>query len=348
MAFCGRAQAVPTLAELPEPLRPWVDWVLHGHEDARCPFLSGAADQRQCVWPSRLALDLDERAGRFTQQWLVHRDGWVPLPGGDRLWPQDVRIDDQPATLTQLDGAPRVRLPRGLHTITGTFEWEALPELLPVPPATGLLALTIHGQRVPFPNRDQQGRLWLQQREAAEQEENRLDLVVHRRVADEIPLQLVTRIDLRVSGAGREMLLGKALPEQFIPMSLDSALPARLEPDARLRVQVRPGDWTIELAARHEGPVTALTFPDPDGVWDAEEVWVFDARNQLRLVSVQGVTAVDPQQTELPPEWKQLPAYRMRPGDTMILVEKQRGDADPAPDRLSLQRTWWLDFDGGG
>jgi len=348
VAFCGRAQAVPTLAELPEPLRPWVDWVLHGHEDARCPFLSGAADQRQCVWPSRLALDLDERAGRFTQQWLVHRDGWVPLPGGDRLWPQDVRIDDQPATLTQLDGAPRVRLPRGLHTITGTFEWEALPELLPVPPATGLLALTIHGQRVPFPNRDQQGRLWLQQREAAEQEENRLDLVVHRRVADEIPLQLVTRIDLRVSGAGREMLLGKALPEQFIPMSLDSALPARLEPDARLRVQVRPGDWTIELAARHEGPVTALTFPDPDGVWDAEEVWVFDARNQLRLVSVQGVTAVDPQQTELPPEWKQLPAYRMRPGDTMILVEKQRGDADPAPDRLSLQRTWWLDFDGGG
>src|SRR5438876_1688876 len=32
----------------------------------------------------------------------------------------------------------------------------------------------------------------------------------------------------------------------------------------------------------------------------------------------------------------------------MRLVEKRRGDSDPAPDRLSLQRTWWLDFDGRG
>src|SRR5205814_124627 len=36
------------------------------------------------------------------------------------------------------------------------------------------------------------------------------------------------------------------------------------------------------------------------------------------------------------------------PGSTMRLVEKRRGDSDPAPDRLSLHRSWWLDFDGGG
>jgi len=348
VACHGRAHASPTPAEIPEALRPWVGWVLHGHDDARCPFLSGSPDQRQCVWPSRLSLDLDERSGRFTQQWLVHRDGWVPLPGDERLWPHDVRVDGQPATLTQLDSAPRVRLQGGPHTITGAFEWDALPEILPVPPATGLVALTLHGRPVPFPARDELGRLWLQQRPAAEQEENRLDVVVHRRVVDDIPLLLVTRIELRVAGAGREMVLGKALPTQFIPMSLDSALPARIEPDGRLRVQVRPGDWSLDLTARHGGPVAALTLPDPDGVWDTEEVWAFDARNQLRLVTVQGVPAVDPQQTALPTDWKQLPAYRMRPGDTMTLVEKQRGDADPGPDRLSLQRTWWLNFDGSG
>ena len=344
----GRAHASPTPPAVPEPLQPWVDWVLHGHEDARCPLLTGAADQRQCVWPSRLTLELDDRGGRFTQQWFVHRDGWVPLPGDARLWPQDVRVDGQPATLTQLDGAPRVRLQTSLHTITGVFEWDVLPEVLPVPPATGLLALSIRGQRVAFPIRDDEGRLWLQQRAAAAQEENRLDVVVHRRIVDEIPVQLITRIGLRVAGTGREILLGKALPERFIPMSLDSPLPARVEPDGRLRVQVRPGDWTIELTARHGGPVNALTLPDPDGAWDAEEVWVFDARNQLRLVTVQGVTAIDPQQTELPPDWQQLPAYVMRPGNTMTFVDKQRGDTDPAPDQLSLERTWWLDFEGRG
>src|SRR5229473_1718479 len=41
VAFNGPAPAAPNVADLPEPLRPWVDWVLHGHEDARCPFLSG-------------------------------------------------------------------------------------------------------------------------------------------------------------------------------------------------------------------------------------------------------------------------------------------------------------------
>ena len=32
----------------------------------------------------------------------------------------------------------------------------------------------------------------------------------------------------------------------------------------------------------------------------------------------------------------------------MRLVEKRRGDSDPAPDRLALERVLWLDFDGRG
>jgi hypothetical protein len=32
----------------------------------------------------------------------------------------------------------------------------------------------------------------------------------------------------------------------------------------------------------------------------------------------------------------------------MIFEELRRGDPEPAPDRLNLQRTWWLDFDGKG
>src|SRR5205823_3575097 len=87
-----------------------------------------------------------------------------------------------------------------------------------------------------------------------------------------------------------------------VPLSLASPLPSRLEPDGRLRVQVRPGTWALELAARHEGPASALTLPAAESPWAAEEVWVFDPRTDLRLASVEGVPAVDPQQTELPAE----------------------------------------------
>jgi hypothetical protein len=57
---------------------------------------------------------------------------------------------------------------------------------------------------------------------------------------------------------------------------------------------------------------------------------------------------VDPGQTALPSQWKHLPAYLMEPGRALRLLERRRGDEDPAPDALRLVRTWWLDFDGGG
>jgi hypothetical protein len=344
---CVMAEALSS-AQVPEPLRPWVDWVLHGQEAARCPFLLDAADQRQCLWPSRLDLTVDDRTGRFSQQWTALDKAWVPLPGDSRVWPQEVKVDGQPAIVVPRNSEPGVEIGTGTHVLAGVFSWDAPPEVVAIPPATGLLALTLRGQQVSFPNRDAQGRLWLQKRAAEEDTESRIDVAVHRHISDDIPLLLTTHVQLKVSGKGREVLLGKALPDQFVPMLIDSPLPARIEKDGWLTVQVRPGVWNLQLTARHDGPVASLTLNAADGPWDPEEVWVFDARPNLRLVSVEGPVAIDPQQTELPAAWKNLPAYLMHPGSTMRFAEKRRGDAEPAPDQLVLKREWWLDFDGGG
>jgi hypothetical protein len=179
-------------------------------------------------------------------------------------------------------------------------------------------------------------------------EESRLEITVLRHLVDEVPLVLTTRIDLAVSGESREELLGRALPDRFVPVSISGPLPARIEADGRLRVQVRPGRFTVEIVARHEGPAATVARPDAGGPWDAQEVWVFEARPDLRLVSVEGVPGIDPQQTTLPEEWKPFPAYLVKAGEKVTLVEKRRGDSDPAPDQLTLHRTWWLDFDGRG
>src|SRR5207247_1807078 len=135
------AAAEPVAREqVPEALRPWTDWVMHGHEEAFCSLLQGSTDHRQCAWPSRLTLDLDGRAGRFTQDWLVQRAGWVPLPGDAARAPLDVRADGKPAAVTFRSGVPSVRLERGAHTVSGVFEWDSLPELLPIPAETGLVS----------------------------------------------------------------------------------------------------------------------------------------------------------------------------------------------------------------
>ncbi len=352
LGLMGGAAAGQPLArdDVPAPLEPWVDWVLRGHERERCPSLHGAGDRRACIWPSRLELDLRDGEGRFVQEWLVSTESHVPLPGTARRWPQDVRADRAPVPVVSRDGVPAVRLSAGRHVLTGSFHWDRLPDLLQIPPETGIVALTVRGREVALPNRDVKGRLWLRKKgdAAPTGAQQRLDVTVHRRVADEIPVELETRVKLDVAGRSREVVLGRALPDGFVPLALASALPARLDPDGRLRMQVRPGTWRLTLRARHRGPVQALGLPEPGGPWDPSEVWVFDPRPQLRVVTVEDGVAVDPSQTTLPDEWRRLPAYLMETGRTLRFVEKRRGDSDPAPDELRLSRTFWLDFDGRG
>lgn len=365
LALVGAAWAAPAIAvplapeDVPGPLKAWTDWVLRGHESQRCPFLFGQpkneADVRSCAWPSQLELDLGDKSGRFTQRWQVFARVRVPLPGNSDRWPLDVQVDGRPAAV--IGQRPLVELDVGSHTVSGTFQWDALPETLSIPPETGLIALKIRGREIESPDRDAPGRLWLERRRAQDSgEASRVDVVVHRRVIDEIPLVLDSRIELTVGGRSREALLGNALPSGFVPTLLTSTLPARLDTDGRLRVQLRPGTWMLTLVARHDGPIDAISPPvqvveagaDGEAQWDTEEVWVFDARPQLRIVDVSGAPPVDPNQTTLTSEWRNLPAYLMGRGSTLKLEEKRRGDDDPAPDDLTLARTWWLDFDGDG
>ncbi len=332
--------------DVPEPLQPWIPWVLAGADGGSCPTFLGSEEAR-CVWPGRLSLTLDAKGGRFEQRVHVDARSWVPLPGDGTHFPLDVEAGGTRLVVVG-DEAPTVSLEPGDHTVSGRFAWDSLPDSLAVPKETGILDLSLSGVRVPEPSRDDEGRVFLQ-KTATEAEGERLEVLVHRRVTDEVPLDLTTRITLNVAGKSREIVLGRSLPPHFVPMALTSDLPSRIEPDTRLRVQVRPGTWTLELTARSEGPVAELVRPVPDGPWrEGEEVWTFDARPSLRLASVEGVRAVDPQQTSLPDAWRTLPAYSVGPADTMKLVEKRRGDVDPEPDQLTLERSLWLDFDGRG
>ncbi len=347
--FAPAAHAAPwTVAEVPEPLKPWVPWVLHDVEAASCPFEPSSSTDVRCVWPSRLELTLTDTHGELAQEWRIYERAWVPLPGDDERWPQEVKVGETLAVVQVYEGRPGIELEPGSYRVTGVFLWDSIPEKLTVPAETGLLTLKIRGEVVAFPQRDNDGVLWLQKRETADSQENLLDVVVHRKITDAIPLVVTTHIEIHASGKNREVVLGKALLGGFVAMSVQSDLPARLEPDGRLRVQIRPGRWTVAIEARNSDPAPQLTLTTSEGPWASEEIWAFAAEPTLRRVEITGVPAVDPQQTLLPDEWKRLPAYRMRAGDVMVLGETHRGQIDRGPDQLTIDRTWWLDFDGRG
>jgi len=353
LLFTVIALADPLPADsVPDSLKPWTDWVLRGHENRFCPQVQGNPEERRCIWPTSLELVLDDHAGRFALKARVYAESWLPLPGGVEHWPQQVEVDGKPAVVATVENSPGIRLTPGEHSVKGSFVWDRLPENLAVPTDTGIISLIVKGQSVPFPAFNQQGQLWIYS-EASDDtgpsaRAETVDVQVYRRIMDNTPLRVVTHIDLDVSGRQREIVLDGALPPDSIPAQVSSPLPARLEPDGKLRLQLRPGHWSVQLGARFPGPVESLRRPPGVEPWPTEEIWVFDARPQLRVVEIEGVPAIDPRQTNLPDEWKSLPAYRMESGATMNLKLIRRGDPEPEPDSLTLQRRIWLDFDGGG
>lgn len=352
-ALLALAAAAPAAAadndvkDLPPQLRPWVDWVLAGESGRDCPRLVGS-NAKACVWPYALSLDVDDDGGRFLLK--VRNDGEktrVALPGDDKHWPLDVTADRK-ARVVEGQALPQLALESGRFEVRGNFKWDRLPERLAIPSEVGLVRLKVRGKERRRFERDG-ATLWLEKQRADEAQEDRLEVVVHRRIRDGVPLVVTTSISLEVSGAGREEFIGPALLPDFVPLRLNAQLPARVEDDGRIRVQVRPGTHVIELDAYLAAAPKTLNKPQVtnDANWPPREVWVFDAAPNLRSVRVEG-QSVDPTQTRLPSAWKSLPAYAVAAGEGLTLVEERRGDSDPAPDRLQLQRTMWLDFDGEG
>lgn len=344
----GAAHSGPII---PEPLKPWVDWVLHDQQDQLlCVPQYNNPNTLQCNWPSELALKLNDDGGEFRQSWQVQSESWITLPGHRNQWPRQVRVNNQPAVVIAQQNSPRILLQPGAYTITGKFSWPKLPEFIQIPAQSALVTLAVNDNNIEFPNIDGTGQLWLKTAQQAEKIENRLQIESFRLIDDEIPAQLVTYVTLDVAGSARELTLGPIYsPDKFIPISLQSSLPARLEQDGRMRLQLRPGRYSVTLTTRHIEPVTALTFTHPaDGFWPKQEIWSFNAHSNLRMVEVEGVPPIDPQQTSMPKGWRQYPAYRLLAGETIRLKEIKRGDPLPAPDQLTLNRSLWLRFDGSG
>ncbi|NLA75485.1 MAG: hypothetical protein GX846_08480, partial [Deltaproteobacteria bacterium] len=342
--FPGSAKGINE-AEIPPQLKPWKAWVLKGAENNFCPSPFNNGNEYLCQWPSRLELNLGDTGGAFSQEYIVYAEDWVILPGNNNAWPHDLMVDGAPVPVINRKGLPSVLLKKGGHTIQGLFKWKNMPEMINVPEKTALVDLVINNKQVDSPLIDNQGRLWLQNEKVSGREEDRLEVKLFRMVDDDIPMFITNLVRLYVSGQAREIKLAEILPADFIPVQIESPLPVMIQENRDVIIQTRPGKWDIYVKTRSKGPVGSIgPFNTPFG----QEVWSVQSRNHLRMIRVKGVQGIDPGQTDLPGEWRQYPAYIINKGETLILEETRRGDPLPTPDHLTMMRTIWLDFNGGG
>lgn len=368
LVFSSAAHSSPLTAEqVPEPLKPWIAWVLQDNPERACPFIYNSYEQKRCSWPTELALDLAPQKGTFSISWTVYQNSWVSLPGDSKHWPQKVSVDGKTASVMDRNGIPSIKLAPALdrpvtYKIQGEFAWDSISDNLGIPADTGLINLTINGSAIRNPA-VKEGQLWLKESDVGQRKpentQNNADIQVFRKIIDEVPLQALTLLVLEVSGEQREIKLARPMLDGFLPLSLQSPLPARLEPDGQLLLQLRPGRWQIEIMARSSKELNTIPFSMVDHkeadtetaklqAWPQSEIWVFDARPDLRVVEIEKVSVIDASQTNLPEDWRALPAYKINQGQSMGLKQLRRGDPEPEPNQLNLTRKLWLDFDGKG
>ena len=334
---------------IPEPLKPWTGWVMWDSPDANCPSPYNDAKTHLCLWPGALKIQASARGGSFSQEVRVFRDIGMALPGDGEIWPVDVKVDGRPVPVVLSNGRPLVRLRPGMATITGKFRWDAIPQKITIPPAAGIIRLSVAGKNIPFPALDKRGKLWLKRHQETRTDKDAMETRVYRLLEDGIPMWLTTRIELRVSGRSREEKLGPALPTGWHLSSVKSRLPAAVDSEGKLTVQVRSGTWNVELKSFRTHDITSLSFPaDLSPIFHSEYV-AFEGNPAFRLLDISGAPVIDPSQTSIPGMWKSYPVYRWDHKTPLMLKVRMKGNGSNAvPREVFLRRNLWLRGNGDG
>ena len=77
VAAWANSLAAAEQLEVPDLLKPWVDWVTWSDKHRDCPTPYNNAEEHICFWPSRLALSADQRSGTWDITVTVFGDAWL-------------------------------------------------------------------------------------------------------------------------------------------------------------------------------------------------------------------------------------------------------------------------------
>ncbi len=333
--------------DIPDDLVDWQGWVQYQQEFRTCPYFAnkgaGSKANHLCAWPQQLVLDVSENQADFYITWEVLADSWVPLPGDQKTWPQAITINQSQVPVQNKSHQPRVFLTPGRYQIRGTFNWQSRPESIGVPSEIADIALSIEGEPVKFPVRQDRA-LWLGEVTDDEQiEANSLDIEVNRLFIDGHPMVVFLALDLQVSGVARNENLGRILTDQFQITDVSGELNAYVDQSGDLWVQLKPGYSEILITMNVLGWPSSFTFTADGENWPKQEIWAYQDNKNIRLTQVEGVTPINPEQTSS--RWFEVPNYLVNDGDVFTINEQKRGTLNQS-EQLVLQRQAWLSFDG--
>jgi len=148
---------------VPEPLRGWEAWVLHGEEFRDCPFyatvMPDTAGAFACALAGVTSIQIAAGRAEIALDIRVYARGYAPLVRAEGAIPEALTVDGQPAVI-EGGGQARVWLEPGAHQLRYALDLAAQPESLSVPQGQRLVELSVDGRGV-FPLNREGEQLWL-------------------------------------------------------------------------------------------------------------------------------------------------------------------------------------------
>ena len=324
----------------------WKDWILEKHQDIGCPWLISNRQQKACHWPSKFTGQLTDSGMSFEMSVDVFStSAMVNLPGDKKHWPSNLSVNQQRARLLDKSGRPALQLRKGKHVIRGNYVWKTVPTSLRISDDIALIHILKDGKPIATSINHNQLILSVENRQVVDKK-NALKVQVYRALIDDVPMKLDTLIKLSVSGKSREITLGNVLIENSKALNLNSTLPARLEENGTLRVQVKPGVYTINIGSRLVESIDTLTTRKESENWPDTEYISFIANTRLREVQIKGGESIDTSLIDIPKKWAAYPTYRVKQGQSLSITPPSYSLDVKPQNNINISRDIWLAFDG--
>lgn len=326
---------------------PWEQWVIDRHPDLNCPWLPSADKKKICNWPGEFIGQIVDDGMLFEMSVQVFStDALINLPGSKGNWPTDVTVNQENAAVIDNNGTPKLHLDKGTHIIRGRFLWQEIPSRIALSDTIGLVKVLKDGKVLPTSIKNNQLILSLDKKSSRLNDKNALKIQVYHAVQDGVPIRLTSIIKLFVSGKSREVTIGQVAIADSKTVYLKSALPARLEEDGMLRVQVKPGIYQITVGSRFTDNLTTISTNKISPEWPRYEYFSFIADPRIREVKISGVKSIDTSLVDIPEQWKSYPTYRLEKSDKLQLKTIVRGDSAAHQNSINIDREIWISFDG--
>jgi hypothetical protein len=335
---------------VPPSLAEWKEWILDKYPLLHCPQSMADSSVNYCTWISQLDLQVGDKSADYEMIVTVYAPVNVTLPGDTIYWPIDTKANGKAVpVIRNRDSFPAVFLDKGQWKIAGKLCWESRPLSVKIPAGAAIVNVVSENKKNIETEIDNGGVLRFRDIGTVSKDSittDNVDARVYRKLKDGCPMYLNTVVKLSVSGKDRETQLGRFLPENAALVYLHSSLPASIEKNGNLRVQLRSGTWDIEMLCRFTCETKTFGMDKKTDIWPSQEIWSFEADPGVRAVTIKGANTINPSQSALPGEWLRFPAYIITNDEKLEVVEEHRGDFSPDPNVLTLDRKMWLDFKG--